>query len=236
MQDIVAERAFYDKLFAEKPENEHIVAGYEELHNQAFALPPQGPVLDLGCGTGGHAIRLARRGFDVIAIDLTLGGVRAARERLRREGFKGRFLVADAERLPFRDQAVDTTWTSLLIHHFPRLDRLPGELARISRRRVIAFEPNAMNPLSWFAFNVVNPIWGLSSTTRNQRALWPGRLTRVFEKVGLHTSKLEYVHRAWADGEGVMAAIRRVYTALTGWLPLSMRANKFLIIFDKTGA
>ena len=236
MQDIVAERAFYDKLFAEKPENEHIVAGYEELHDQAFADPPQGAVLDLGCGTGGHAVRLARRRFDVIAVDLTLGGVRAARERLRREGFTGRFLVADAERLPFREGAVDVTWTSLLIHHFPRLDRLPAELARISRRRVIAFEPNAMNPLSWFAFNVVNPIWGLSSTTRNQRALWPGRLTRVFAGVGLRTSKLHYVHRPWADGEGAMAVVRRVYTALTGWLPLSMRANKFLIIFDKPGA
>ena len=50
MQDLVAERDFYDKLFAEKPENEHIVAGYEELHDLAFAQKPKGPVLDLGCG------------------------------------------------------------------------------------------------------------------------------------------------------------------------------------------
>jgi SAM-dependent methyltransferase len=234
MQDIVAERAFYDKLFAEKPENEHIVAGYEELHDRAFAEPPHGAVLDLGCGTGGHAIRLARRGFDVIAVDLTLGGVRAARERLRREGYKGRFLVADAERLPFRGRAVDTTWTSLLIHHFPRLDRLPAELSRVTGRRLIAFEPNALNPLSWFAFNVVNPIWGLSSTTRNQRAVWPKRVERTFAAVGLRASSLQFVHRAWDDGTGVMAVIRRLYTALTGWLPLSMRANKFLIIFDKS--
>lgn len=235
MQDTVAERAFYDKLFAEKPENEHIVAGYEELHDRAFAQPPQGAVLDLGCGTGGHAIRLARRGYDVIAVDLTLGGVRGARERLRREGFKGRFFVADAERLPLRDQAVDTTWTSLLIHHFPRLDKLPTELARITKRRLIAFEPNAMNPLSWFAFNIVNPIWGLSSTTRNQRAVWPRQLERTFAGVGLKSTSLQFVHRPWADGQGAMAMVRRLYTALTGWLPLSMKANKFLVIFDKSG-
>lgn len=236
MQDLVAERDFYDKLFAEKPENEHITAGYEELHDLAFAQKPRGIVLDLGCGTGGHAIHLARRGFDVIAVDLTLGGVKGARERLRREGFKGRFFVADAERLPLRDGAIDTTWTSLLLHHFPRLDKLPGELARITKRRVIAFEPNALNPLSWFAFNIVNPIWGLSSTTKNQRALWPESLKRTFAAVGLNASSLTFVHRPWADGVGVMAMIRKVYTGLTGWFPLSRKANKFLIIFDKPGA
>lgn len=236
MQDIIAERDFYDKLFAEKPENEHIVAGYEELHDQAFVVKPKGAVLDLGCGTGGHAIHLARRGFDVIAVDLTVAGVKGARERLRREGFKGRFFVADAERLPLRNGAIDTTWTSLLLHHFPRLDKLPGELARITRSRVIAFEPNSLNPLSWFAFNIVNPIWGLSSTTKNQRALNPGKLEKTFAQVGLKASKLHFVHRPWADGAGLMAMIRKVYTTLTGWLPLSRKANKFLIIFDKQGA
>jgi len=80
----------------------------------------------------------------------------------------------------------------------------------------------------------VNPIWGLSSTTRNQRALWPRRLVPVFQRVGLRMSGLHFVHRAWADGEGVMALVRRLYTGLTGWLPLSMRANKFLVSFDKT--
>jgi len=233
MQDLIAERAFYDKLFAEKPENEHITEGYKELHDLAFAEPPEGPVLDLGCGTGAHAIRLARRGFRVIAVDLTRAGVRAARARLERERRTGLFLVADAQRLPFRDRCVDVTWTSLLLHHFPRLDQVPAELARITKARVIAFEPNAQNPLSWFAFNVVNPIWGLSSTTRNQRALRPGSLTRAFRDVGFGVTVLHYIHRPWSDDSGAMGLVRWAYGLLTGWFPLRFKANKFLIVFRR---
>src|SRR5438046_5037539 len=102
MQHLEAEKAFYAKLFGDKPENEHITAGYDELHALAFAVPPAGPVFDIGCGTGGHTVRLARRGYDVIAMDLTIQGVKMARERCRRENLKGRFLVGDAEHLPVR--------------------------------------------------------------------------------------------------------------------------------------
>jgi SAM-dependent methyltransferase len=235
MQDLVAERAFYDKLFSENPTNEHITTGYEELHALAFAEPPQGLVIDLGAGTGGHTVRLAQRGYQVLAVELTRPGIRAARERLRRAGLPGLFVVGDAECLPFRDGAADITWTSLLLHHFPRLDRLPAELRRVTRRRVIAFEPNAQNPLSWLAFNVVNPVWGLSSTTKNQRSLWPGRLARTFQAAGFRVAALHYVHRGWSDSDSVLGFVRRVFDGATSWLPERMRANKFLVIFDKQG-
>jgi SAM-dependent methyltransferase len=234
MQDLNAERRFYDQLFSEKPENEHITSGYDELHDLAFAEPPRGPVLDLGCGTGAHAVRLARRGFDVVAVELTRPGIRAARERMRREGLGGRFLVADAEHLPFRDGAVDVAWTSLLLHHFPSLDHLPAELRRVTRSRVIAFEPNARNPLSWFAFNVVNQIWGLSSTTKNQFALWPGRLSKIFTRAGFRRQALHYIHRPWRDADSLLGVLRRTFELVTAWLPLSIRANKFLVIFEKS--
>jgi SAM-dependent methyltransferase len=168
-----------------------------------------------------------------LAIELTKPGIRATKERLNRDGQKAALVVADAQHLPLREDSVDTTWTSLLLHHFPQLGALPDELARITRRRLIAFEPNAQNPLSWMAFNVVNPIVGLSTTTRNQRSLWPGRLKRAFRRVGLETEALEYIHRPWTDAPGVMGFIRKVFTVLTSPLPLRFRANKFLIIFDK---
>lgn len=38
----------------------------EELH-----LPPGGAILDVGCGTGRHAIELARRGYAVTGLDLS---------------------------------------------------------------------------------------------------------------------------------------------------------------------
>ncbi len=238
MQDLAAERAFYDQLFEQNPENEHITDGYDELHDLAFERARSGRVLDLGCGTGSHAVRIARRGRDVIAVDLTRPGVRAARERFARAGLRGAFVVADATNLPFRDNAVAITWSSLLLHHFPRLDELPAEISRVTRHSVIAFEPNAHNLLTWFAFNVVNPIWGLSSTTKNQRALWPRRLKSVFQRLGFRVETFKFIHRAWDDRQSasLMAILRRTHDALVSWLPLRFRANKFLVVFEKPAA
>ncbi len=231
MQDLQAERAFYNELFATNPDNEHITGGYDEIHDIALPELPDGPLLDLGCGTGAHALRLARRGIDVIAVDLTRAGVRAARARLTCEGLTARFLVADAEHLPLHDGAVTVAWTSLLLHHFPELNLLPAELARVSIERVVAFEPNAQNTLTWFASNVINRFWGISAMTPNQRALWPGRLRLVFERHRFRETTLHYIDRPWGDRMGWM---RRLYRALTVWLPVRFRANKFLVIYDKS--
>ena len=164
MQDLKAEREFYDALFTEKPDNEHITYGYDELYELAFPSAPAGLVLDLGCGTGAHTIRLARRGYRVVSVDLTHPGALSAKRRLENENFEAMCVVADAENLPFRDGAVSDVWASLLLHHFPKLDRLPKEIRRVSTGRLVAFEPNSGNVLSWFAFNIVNQVIGLSST------------------------------------------------------------------------
>lgn len=232
MQDLKAEQAFYDELFARNPENEHITGGYDEIHDLALPKHLDCRVLDLGCGTGAHAVRLARRGAAVVAVDITHQGVRSARDRLRRERLTGGYVVADAERLPFCDDAFEIAWTSLLLHHFPKLDRLPAELARVTTSKVIAFEPNAWNGLTWFANNVVNRWIGISAMTPNQRALWPHRLRRTLGKFGFRESAIHFVDRPWGDKLGW---VRRTYRAVTAWLPRRFRANKFLVSYAKDG-
>jgi ubiquinone/menaquinone biosynthesis C-methylase UbiE len=233
-QDLIAERAFYDELFEGNPENEHITSGYDELHDIAFPVPPQGKVLDLGCGTGAHAVRLARRGCSVVAVDLSLAGVRAARERFRREGLEGHFLVADAEHLPFKTDTFDVLWSSLLLHHFPKLETLPEELARVTTGRLIALEPNAHNLLSWLAFNVVNRFWGLSLTTRNQRSVFPRRLNRRMARAGFQPVLMHYVHRAWEDDRGSLRLVRRLHDGVMRAFPTKFRANKFLVVYQRS--
>lgn len=227
MQDVLAERAFYDTLFSEKPDNEHITFGYDELYALAFPTAPRGLVLDLGCGTGAHSIRLARRGYQVVSVDLTYPGARSAKQRLEAEGYHPMTVVADAENLPFREEAVDTVWAALLLHHFPVLDRLPREIRRVAKRRVVAFEPNSGNFLTWLAFNVINQIWGLSTTTKNQRSLNPRRVKNVFQPLGFGRFSVHYVDRGWSDAAGSLA--RRAYRAVTRFLPERFRANKFLL-------
>jgi ubiquinone/menaquinone biosynthesis C-methylase UbiE len=230
MQDLAAERAFYADLFGKNPENEHITGGYEELHELALPQPPAGLVLDLGCGTGAHAVRLAQRGCDVIALDLVPEGVRSARARFARERLHGRFLVADAEHLPLRAGAVSVAWTFLLLHHFPKFDRLLHELSRVTREKVLAYEPNAQNLLTWLANNVINRFVGISTMTPNQRALRPGPIAAAFAPLGFRATAVHYVDRKWSDNLGW---VRRTYEVLSSWLPTRFRANKFLIVLER---
>lgn len=45
------------------------------------SAPSRGRALDVACGRGRHAIALARRGYDVDAVDLSPSGLACARER-----------------------------------------------------------------------------------------------------------------------------------------------------------
>lgn len=61
-------------------------------------------ILDVGCGTGRHAIELARRGYQVTGIDLSAGQLKRAREKAREAGVAVRFLKKDARKVRFHEQ------------------------------------------------------------------------------------------------------------------------------------
>ena len=56
----------------------------------------RGPVLDVGCGTGELALYLARRGHDVLGIDLAPTAIANAREKARWRRIPAQFLVWNA--------------------------------------------------------------------------------------------------------------------------------------------
>lgn len=62
------------------------------------------PVLDIGCGTGRHAIELARRGYRVTGIDLSPSQIERARAKAEAAGVAADFRVGDARALPFRGE------------------------------------------------------------------------------------------------------------------------------------
>jgi SAM-dependent methyltransferase len=74
-------------------------------------------VLELGCGTGNDAARLAGEGYSVTAIDLSGEAIGQARARF---GSLARFGVADmTQRLPFPDESFDAVMSNVAMHMFP---------------------------------------------------------------------------------------------------------------------
>lgn len=88
-------------------------------------------ILDVGCGTGLMSAKLARSGRRVAAVDLSAAMVARAR---RRYVLAADFIEADAEDLPFDDDAFDAVVNLISFHHYPDPQRAVAEFRRVLRR------------------------------------------------------------------------------------------------------
>ncbi len=61
-------------------------------------------ILDIGCGTGRHAIELTKRGYSVTGVDLSGSMLKKAREKSAALGLDIDFQLADARNLPFEQE------------------------------------------------------------------------------------------------------------------------------------
>jgi SAM-dependent methyltransferase len=68
---------------------------------EAFELEAGQRVLDVGCGPGRHSLALARRGLEVVGVDLSPDFVALAREAASAEDLPARFEELDVRRLGY---------------------------------------------------------------------------------------------------------------------------------------
>jgi SAM-dependent methyltransferase len=91
-------------------------------------------ILELGCGTGNDAARLAHAGLEVTATDYSSEAITRAEERF--EGCGIDFQVVDmTERLPFGDEQYDAVMSNVAAHMFSDdvTRRLLAEVKRVLR-------------------------------------------------------------------------------------------------------
>lgn len=107
-------------------------------------------VLDVGCGTGGHAQILAERfGCRISGLDPSRQMLEVARRRLPDADFR----VGTAEHLPYPGGRFDAALILLVVHHLDRLAAFP-EIHRVVRRegRLLISTPDpAAFPRAWMA-------------------------------------------------------------------------------------
>lgn len=98
---------WYEKLFANYAENydqepfTQGTVGECDFIEAELNFDRSLRILDIGCGTGRHAIGLTKRGYAVTGIDLSEAQLRRAREKAAAEGLQVEFLRCDARDLPF---------------------------------------------------------------------------------------------------------------------------------------
>jgi len=98
---------WYEELFADyartydKETFTQGTAGEVDFIEQELAGDRAKRILDVGCGTGRHAIELARRGYRVTGIDLSAAQLARARDKAREAGVEVEFLQRDARSFRF---------------------------------------------------------------------------------------------------------------------------------------
>jgi ubiquinone/menaquinone biosynthesis C-methylase UbiE len=94
---------------------------------------PGDKVVDIATGTGNVAIAAARRGADVVAVDLTPRMVDLARARAAAEGVPLRVVLGDAEDLEFPSASFDVALSACGLWWAPRPDVAVAEVRRVLR-------------------------------------------------------------------------------------------------------
>jgi ubiquinone/menaquinone biosynthesis C-methylase UbiE len=100
---------------------------------EACGIGPGMRVLDVASGTGNAAIPAARTGAIVTASDLTPELLDAGRRRAEAEGLELKWVEADAEHLPFEDEAFDVVMSSIGAMFAPHHQEVADELVRVCR-------------------------------------------------------------------------------------------------------
>ena len=117
---VYAGAEFWDQSFRQRQESGNDL-DWGGLWTRPFLVPLREAgvrtILELGCGTGNDAARLAGEGYSVTAIDLSGEAIGQAQARF---GSMARFLVADmTQRLPFPDGGFDAVMSNVALHMFP---------------------------------------------------------------------------------------------------------------------
>jgi ubiquinone/menaquinone biosynthesis C-methylase UbiE len=102
---------------------------FEHLH-----LPPTCQVLEVGCGSGQlWLVNLHRlpAGWDVTLADLSVGMLAITHHQLSSYSHAFRFVVHDAQALPFADQSFDAIIANHMLYHVPHRPAAYAEFCRV---------------------------------------------------------------------------------------------------------
>jgi ubiquinone/menaquinone biosynthesis C-methylase UbiE len=124
--------------------------GYDADYPLTLALARElgSPLLDLACGTGTMAIRMAEQGFEVTGVDIISEMIELAQQKAQRQGVSIEWVVADARTFHLQKQFRFIYMLGNAFQHF---------LTRADHEALLACVREHLRPEGYFLFETRNP-------------------------------------------------------------------------------
>ncbi len=140
------DRDEYELVYRHRDDNEADKA--IALIEEAIDPPPRSTILDVGCGRGRHAIRLAERGYEVTGLDLSPRSLEVARRRASEAGVHVDFVEGD-----MRDRVCAECFDGA-VNLFTAFGYFENE---VDHGRAITAIAASIKPGGWFFQDFLNP-------------------------------------------------------------------------------
>lgn len=104
------------------------------------------PILDAGCGTGWLMTFLARKGFNVIGLDISRGSLKTAHKSFS----KNKAVLGSLDRIPFPDNQFGTVVLFDVLEHVKEISGVLSEVKRVTKKggHILVSLPNATGSYS----------------------------------------------------------------------------------------
>lgn len=101
-------------------------------------------ILEIGTGKGTLTKVLAQNGFSITSVDICAAQQKEAQQTIIENGLqhKVQFIIANAEQLPFKDNALTTVVCAYTFHHLPAPFKAIKEMLRVCSKTLILVEFN----------------------------------------------------------------------------------------------
>jgi trans-aconitate methyltransferase len=177
---------------------------YEKAKGLVELLAPKAGerILDLGCGTGALAAKIAARGAKVFGIDRSVEMVEQARRKFPALAFE----VMDATRMTF-DAEFDAVFSNAALHWIPEAEKVAAGMARALKtggRLVAEFGGKGNIERLVKAFHRAFAALGMSEPEGVTPWFYPGiaEYAGILEKNGLEVRSAELYERPTALEDG----------------------------------
>ena len=135
--------------YAQMRDEAGLDAAEQDLFSLCFAKGSR--LLDLGCGAGREAFGAARRGYEVVGVDVVHAMLRNGKHAAQNEGLAVQWLRADVGYLPFASGSFDgALLVCQLLEHFH---------GRANRLRILREAARVVKPGGHLVLSVHNGLW-----------------------------------------------------------------------------